>query len=75
MKLQRDESIEIIHKGETDWWFGRTSTGQLGWIPREIVENPEPQQVRITDDTSVFRWLVSVNTSIIQLVKIRTQLG
>ena len=44
MRLQRDQSVEILHKGETDWWFGRTSTGQLGWIPKDIVENPEPQQ-------------------------------
>ena len=51
MKLQRDESIEIIHKGEIDWWFGRTSNGQVGWIPKEIVEAPEPQQVRIVDTT------------------------
>lgn len=43
MKLQRDQSIDILHKGEIDWWFGRTSSGEVGWIPREIVENPEPQ--------------------------------
>lgn len=45
MKVQRDQSIEILHQGEMDWWFGRTSSGQLGWIPKEIVENSEPQQV------------------------------
>ena len=43
MKLQRDQSIDILHKGEDDWWFGRTSSGEVGYIPREIVENPEPQ--------------------------------
>ena len=43
MKLQRDQSIEIIHKGEIDWWYGRTSDGQVGWIPKDVVEAPESQ--------------------------------
>lgn len=47
IRLKRDQSIEILHQGEIDWWFGRTSAGEVGWIPREIVENPEPSQVRV----------------------------
>jgi len=47
MKLQRDQSIEILDQDEMDWWYGRTSSGQVGWIPKEIVENSEPQQVSV----------------------------
>ena len=45
IKLKRNQSIFILHKGEENWWFARTSAGQVGWVPREIVDSTEPQDV------------------------------
>jgi len=45
IKLKRNQSIIILHKAEEDWWFARTSGGQVGWVPREIVDSSEAQEV------------------------------